>query len=77
MMFEAIVRMVAFGTTAVLLWLVTVLFAAVPAWLLWNWLVPPLFGLPDTSLAQMVGLIVLSGLLIGSRAKISLDTRRD
>jgi len=37
--------------------------ASVPTWLLWNWLVPDLFGLPHVSLLQAFGLLLLSGFL--------------
>jgi hypothetical protein len=33
--------------------------------LLWNWLLPPLFGLPQVTLLQGFGLFVLSRLLFG------------
>lgn len=34
--------------------------------LLWNWLVPEIFGLPALSYVQAVGLLVLCKLLVGS-----------
>jgi len=34
-----------------------------PTWLLWNLIVPDLFGLPKVSLMQTLGLLILSGLL--------------
>jgi hypothetical protein len=33
--------------------------------LLWNWLLPPLFGLPEVTLLQGFGLLVLGRLLFG------------
>jgi hypothetical protein len=33
--------------------------------LLWNWLLPPLFGLPAVSFWQALGLLVLSRILFG------------
>ena len=33
--------------------------------LLWNWLLPPLFGLPELTLLQAFGLLVLSRILFG------------
>lgn len=44
----------------------------VPAWLLWNWLVPVIFGLPEVSLLQCLGLMLLSGMLF--RPKIEIST---
>lgn len=37
--------------------------AAVPVTLLWNWLVPDLFGLKAIEIWQAWGLVVLAGLL--------------
>lgn len=45
--------------------LIVVIILAVPycAMLLWNWLMPELFGLKTVSFWQMVGLIVLMNIL--------------
>jgi len=40
--------------------------------LLWNWLVPGIFGLPWIGFWQACGLLVLTGMLFGS--SISVDT---
>ena len=53
-------------------WMVIIaaVFAAavsIPTWLLWNWLMPGVFGLPNVTLAQSFGLLLLSGFLFGSR----------
>lgn len=40
-----------------------VLFTTLPVMLLWNWLVPVLFGLPDVTFFQALGLNFLFGLL--------------
>ncbi len=48
--------------------LFTVLFIAVYSvalWVLWNWLMPTLFGLPVISFWQALGLLVLSRVLFG------------
>lgn len=45
----------AFGLSVVL---------AVPVWLLWNWLMPIIFGLTKVTLIQAWGLTFLSALLI-------------
>jgi len=57
---------------AVGFWMVVIagIFAAavsLPTWLLWNWLMPGVFGLPSISLVQAFGLLLLSGFLFGSR----------
>jgi hypothetical protein len=41
--------------------------------LLWNALVPEIFGLPRISFWQAWGLIVLSGLLTGSKVRYEKD----
>ena len=38
---------------------------SVAVWILWNWLMPTLFGLPAVSLWQALGLLVLSRILFG------------
>jgi len=40
---------------------------ALPTWLLWNWLVPEIFGLKTITLLQALGLNVLSGILFRLR----------
>ena len=40
--------------------------AAVPVWLLWNWLCPVLFGLPALGFLQAWGLNVMCGCLFKS-----------
>jgi hypothetical protein len=39
------------------------LFISIPVWLLWNWLVPVIFGLTKITLLQALGLVMLSGIL--------------
>ncbi len=41
--------------------------ASIPTWLLWNWIVPDIFGLPTVSLIQAFGLLLLSGFIFGSK----------
>jgi uncharacterized membrane protein YidH (DUF202 family) len=36
-----------------------------PLWLLWNWLMPTIFGLPYITFWQAVGLNILSAILLG------------
>lgn len=43
--------------------LIFAVLAALPTWLLWNALVPSLFGLPHISFWQALGLLILSSLL--------------
>jgi len=39
---------------------------SIPVWLLWNWLMPAIFGLKTISWLQALGLSILSGLLFKS-----------
>ena len=36
---------------------------SIPMWLLWNWLMPVIFGLTKLTLMQSFGIVLLSGLL--------------
>lgn len=68
---------VAFFTTFFLikvLMLVVWLILAWPVALVWNWLMPSLFSLPEISFWQALGLEVLCWLLLGS--KVSYDPVR-
>ena len=44
-----------------------------PSWLLWNALVPEIFGLPEISYLQTFGLILLFGMMFGGPLKFKLD----
>ena len=33
-----------------------IILASFPFWLLWNWLIPPIFGLPNITILQAFGL---------------------
>lgn len=52
---------------------VIALVISIPVWLLWNWLMPSIFGLKTITWIQALGLAVLSRLLfkshIGSSSK--------
>jgi len=45
----------------------------IPTWLLWNWLCPKLFGLPEISLLESLGLLLLTGFLFRSSSSSSKD----
>ena len=53
---------IAFGLSVVL---------AIPVWLLWNWLMPMIFGLTKLSLIQAWGVTFLTSLLFKSGSKLS------
>lgn len=50
--------------------LISLLFS-IPVWLLWNWLMPVIFGLKVITIWQAWGISVLSGLLFRS---VSVNT---
>ena len=39
---------------------------SLPVWLLWNWLMPEIFGLKEITWLQALGLLMLSGCLFRS-----------
>lgn len=41
---------------------------AIPVLLLWNWLIPTIFGLTTITLGQAWGILVLCGLLFGQNS---------
>jgi hypothetical protein len=45
------------------------LMMTIPLWLLWNWLMPIIFGLPEVTFFQAFGLSLLSSLLFKSTNK--------
>jgi hypothetical protein len=42
------------------------LIISLPVWLLWNWLMPVIFGLTKITLTQAFGILLLSNLLFKS-----------
>ena len=53
-----------------MLMIVGVCILSIPLMLLWNWLMPYLFGLPTISILQAVGLGALSHILFGNTGRI-------
>ena len=47
--------------------LMVVCLATLPFWLLWNWLIPPIFGLPTITILQAFGLWLLIVLVRSTR----------
>lgn len=47
----------------ILLIFLTGIILGFPTKLLWNWLMPSIFGLPEVTFAEALGLLVLAGLL--------------
>lgn len=50
------------------LFIILSLILSIPTWLLWNWLMPEIFGLKVISLFQAWGLAFLSSILFKSSA---------
>ncbi len=44
---------------------------AIPTMLLWNWLMPSIFGLTDISIWQAIGITFLSAILFGHKLNIN------
>lgn len=57
-----------FVSTCVML-LVAVLLG-IPTMMLWNWLMPPIFGLTKIGFLQALGMILLSGILFKTTASV-------
>ena len=58
----------------ILAWAGLALLASIPVALLWNWLVPEIFNLPEIGFLQAFGLMLLVGLLTRTNAKVSIET---
>ena len=50
--------------------LIAICVLSIPLMLLWNWLMPYLFGLPTINLLQAVGLGALSHILFGNTTSV-------
>ena len=59
------------GALGLLVFLCTGLFLSIPVWLLWNWLMPYIFGLPTLNILQTFGLTILITLLSSKEIKFS------
>jgi len=63
-MFAKIVTALVVAVLGIGVVLAVSLLFAVPVWLVWNWVVPVVFGLAKITLLQALGLSILSGLLL-------------
>ena len=61
------------GFIAVTVFILMGLLFSVPLWILWNWLMPHIFGLPKLTLIESFGLSVLISLL--SPRKLGLPNK--
>ena len=55
------------------LWAFLAVLAALPFVLLWNWLVPEIFSLPEIDWMQGFGMLLLFGLLTRTHVKLSVE----
>ena len=46
--------------------LVIAIMVTLPSYIIWNWLIPDLFGLREVSLLEMFGLLILTNAMVGS-----------
>lgn len=53
--------------------ILNLIIAIIPAYFLWNWIIPDIFSLPEIGLLQMTGLVILIQ-CITSRGFISVNT---
>jgi hypothetical protein len=58
----------------IMLMLVGICVLSLPLMLLWNWLMPYLFGLPTIDIFQAVGIGVLSHILFGNTNRILTES---
>ncbi len=56
---------------AVLLQAIAGLIVTLPTWLLWNWIAVSVFSFPSMTLIQTFGLVVLMGLLFGTKLTVN------
>ena len=62
------------GALGLLIFIGTGLVLSIPLWLLWNWLMPYIFGLPTLNIIQMFGLSILITLLSPKEIKFGNKT---
>ena len=58
-------------TSFVVLLVAMVLIISVPFWLIWNWMMPEVFGLPPLTWVQTLGFLFLCGALFKSNVSSS------
>jgi hypothetical protein len=61
----------AVAVTFLVVILIVAIIIAFPTMWLWNWLMPVIFGLPEISVWQALGLNILSGILFRSNIRSS------
>ena len=71
--FESVLSFTAVSIIAIIMMLLWSLVLAWPVQLLWNWLVPGIFGLGKIKFFQAFGLKVLFGFVLG---KVTIEDKR-
>ena len=56
------------------MWCVVAAIVSIPTWMLWNWLMPVILGLPEITLLQAFGLLLLTSCFFGARPTLSADS---
>ena len=59
-----------FGALGLLVFVGTGMILSIPLWLLWNWLMPYIFGLPTLNILQVFGLSIMFTLLSPKEIRI-------
>lgn len=62
-MMKTIMAVIGLGLAGLFAFVLLALILAVPTWLLWNWLMPIIFGLKEITIFQAWGIMVLSNIL--------------
>ncbi len=71
--FESVLTFTAVSIIAIIMMILWSLVLAWPVQLLWNWLVPGIFGLGKVTFFQAFGLKVLFGFVLG---KVNIEDKR-
>lgn len=59
------------GLISLAAFLIIGILLSLPLWLLWNWLMPYIFGLPTINIAQSFGLSILTNILFSSNFNLN------
>lgn len=70
---KAVLTVLAASLLSLIIWPLISLMMAWPLSLLWNWLMPVIFGLPTISFWQSTGLMLLVSILFRWRVSINWD----
>lgn len=68
---QNIIELVLYGLLGIFIIILFAIIVSIPTWLLWNWLIPSIFGLREITLLETLGLLLLSGFLLRSSSSKS------